>query len=206
LAFFKNLFGGNRAPEPKPERSGFHSGAEFVGAALLIQFFPEDRPLITDAELRKMTAGFDPEFRKTVELWIVFYVTWLLKMLAARQFGEDFARSVMAAVYGRIAANEDRLPGIDAIGEGIKYWFKQMDEGANDAVKNPTVVAGEPLPFFYLMGLRFLARDGSSPFYGNPNPVFNDLDMEVATALAEAQDLSKPRIDYTLEKASAMPR
>jgi hypothetical protein len=67
-------------------------------------------------------------------------------------------------------------------------------------------VAGEPLPFFYLMGIRFLARDDGSPFYGNPSPVFNDLDMDVATALAEAQDLSKSRIDYTLEQASSMPR
>ena len=191
----------------RPESgSGFHSAAEFVGAALLIQFLPEDRPLITDAELRRMTAGFDAKFRKTVELWIVLYVTWLMKVLAAQKFGDEFARSVMAAVYGRIAANEDRVPGIDSIGETIKYWFKQMDEGANDAVKNPTIVAGEPLPFFYLMGLRFLARDSGSPFCGKPNPVFNDLDMDVATALAEAQDLSKPRIDYTLEQASTMPR
>jgi hypothetical protein len=206
LAFFKKLFGGNSAPEPKPERSCFHSGAEFVGAVLLIQFFPEDRPLITDAELRRMTADFDAKFRKTVELWIVLYVTWLMKLLAAQKFGDEFARSVMAAVYGRIAANEDRVPGIDAVGDGIKYWFKEMDEGANDAVKKPTIVAGEPLPFFYLMGIRFLARDTGSPFHGNPNPIFNELDMEVATALAEAQDLSKPRIDYTLEQASTMPR
>jgi hypothetical protein len=202
LAFFKNLFGGKNEPDKSP----FHSGAQYVGAALLIQYFPKDRPLITDDDLRRLTARFDAKLRKSVELWIVLYVTWLLKVLAAHKFGEEFGRDVMAAVYGRIAANEDRVPGIDSIADGIKYWFKEMDDGANDAVKNPTIVAGVTLPFFYLLGIRFLARDTTSPFYGNPKPVFNELDMDLAAALAEAQDLSTPRIEYTLEQASAMPR
>src|SRR6266404_7948111 len=93
---------------------------------------------------------------------------------------------------------------LEAIGEGIKYWFKEMEEGATDEVENPTVLAGQPIPICYLIGLRFLARDSGSPFCSDPNPVFNNLDVDVGTALEEAQNLSKPRIVYTIEKASTM--
>jgi hypothetical protein len=155
MAFFKNLFGGNRSSD----KLTFHSGAQFVGAALLIQYFPEDRPFVTDDELHRLTAGFDPKLRNMVQLWIVLYVT-LLKMLATNKFGDEFGREVMAAVYGRIAANEDRIPGIDAVGDGIKYWFKEMDAGAKDDSKCPTVVGGQTMPLFYLLGIRH-RNDGS---------------------------------------------
>ncbi len=36
--------------------------------------------------------------------------------------------------------------------------------------------------------------------------ILNNLDVDVGTALEEAQNLSKPRIVYTIEKASTMPR
>ncbi len=136
----------------------------------------------------------------------MLWVTWLVKLHAAEKFGDEFARNVMAAVYGRLAANEDRVPEIENVGEGIKYWFKEMEAGAVDEAENPTVVAGHQIPIYYFIGLRFLYRDSGSPFCGNPNPVFNDVDVAVGTALEEAQNLSRPRIEYTMEKASMMPR
>ncbi len=68
--------------------------------------------------------------------------------------------------------------------KGGAYWFKELDDGAQDAFKNPVVIKGETLPLSYLFALRFLARDGSSPFCNNSNPDFNGLDFEVAQALA----------------------
>jgi hypothetical protein len=204
MGLFGNLFA-RKPPTVDADTAIWKSGAQFLGAVLLIQFFAEDRPF-SDDELQGLLKGVNPTLRKSTELWTTFYVTWLFLLLAKAKYGEKFGRDVMSEVYGRIATNEDRLPGIDAIADGIKYWFRELDEGAQDAFKNPTVIGGITLPLDYLFALLFLARDGSSPFSGVSNPEFNDIDMHIADVLEQAKEISRPRIDGFIEKAASLPR
>jgi hypothetical protein len=204
MGVFGNLFG--KEEPASRDKAGFKDGPSFVGGVLLYQFFPGNRPLLTDQKIATLTHEFDPKLRKLVELWLVIYVTWLLRLLAKSKFDEDYARSMMAEVYGRIGTNEDRLPGIADLAQGIKYWFRELDEGVQHAIKNPMKVGGVDLPVVYMLAIRFLARDADSPFRGNPNPDFHDMDISLAGALEQAQNFSKPRIDYTLDAAAKMAR
>jgi hypothetical protein len=117
MAFFGNLF---RRKEPTASSGDtwkdtpWPDGPSFLGAALLLQFIPEDRQVLTDLELANLTAPFAPGMRKLVELWIVVYVTWLMRILVDCKIDDDFSDDMMAAAYGRIATNEDRLPGIES--------------------------------------------------------------------------------------------
>src|SRR3954447_3830448 len=132
MAFFGNLFG---RKEPATRVGEVWVDApSFLGAQLLLQFVPEDRPLLTDQELADLTTPFSTEMRTLAELWIVMYVTWLMRLLVSAKFDEDVSDEMMASVYGRIATNQDRLPGIQSIADGIKYWFKELDEGVRDAI------------------------------------------------------------------------
>jgi hypothetical protein len=123
---------------------------------LLLQFFPEDRPFLTDQELANLTTSFSTGVRKLAELWIVFYVTWLMQLLVNSKLGEDFSDDMMSAVYRRIATDEDRLPGIELIADGIKYWFKELDDGVREAITNPIKVRGEKLAAVHILAMRRL--------------------------------------------------
>jgi hypothetical protein len=198
MAFFGNLF---RRKEPTASSGDtwkdtpWPDGPSFLGAALLLQFIPEDRQVLTDLELANLTAPFAPGMRKLVELWIVVYVTWLMRILVDCKIDDDFSDDMMAAAYGRIATNEDRLPGIESIADGIKYWFKELDDGVRDAITNPRKVGGGKLAAVHRLAIRFLTRDSSSPFHGDENPQFDGVDIELAGALEEAKNISKARID-----------
>ena len=209
MAFFGNLFG---RKEPTASSGGawqdapWEDGPSFLGAALLLQFIPEDRQLLTDHEIASLTTPFSPEMRKLVELWIVMYVTWLMGLLVKSRCGEDFSDDMMAAAYGRIATNEDRLPGIELIADGIKYWFNELDDGVRDAITNPMRAGGGKLAAVHRLAIRFLTRDSSSPFHSGENPQFDGVDIELAGALEEAKNISKPRIDSMIATANKMPR
>jgi hypothetical protein len=209
MTFLGNLFGRKEPTAPSGEvwkDEPSKDGPSFLGAALLLQFFPEDRPFLTDHELARLTTSFSTGVRKLAELWIVVYVTWLMKLLVNCKLDEDFADEVMAAVYARITTDEDRLPGIELIADGIKYWFKELDDGVREAITNPMTVGGEKLAAVHMLAIRFLIRDSSSPFHGDEDPRFDNVDIELAAALEEAKDISKPRIDSMIAMAKAMPR
>jgi hypothetical protein len=219
MAFFGNLFGRKEptAPSGEPWKDGTSEdefsedeaskdGPSVLGAALLLQFFPEDRPFLTDQELASLTTSFSTGVRKLAELWIVFYVTWLMQLLVNSKLGEDFSDDMMTAVYRRIATDEDRLPGIELIADGIKYWFKELDDGVREAITNPVKVRGEKLAAVHVLAMRFLTRDSSSPFHGDEDPQFDNVDIELAAALEEAKNISKPRIDRMIATAKTMPR
>jgi hypothetical protein len=178
----------------------------FLGAALLLQFIPEERGLLTDQELADLTAPFSPEIRKLAALWIVVYVTWLMRLLVNCKFDEDYADRMMAAVYERIATNETRLPGIESIADGIKYWFRELDDGVRDAIKDPMTARGGKLAAVHALAVRFLTRDSSSPFRGAEDPQFDDIDIELAHALEEAKNISKARIDSVIATTKKMPQ
>jgi hypothetical protein len=94
MAFFGNLF---RRKEPTASSGDtwkdtpWPDGPSFLGAALLLQFIPEDRQVLTDLELANLTAPFAPGMRKLVELWIVVYVTWLMRILVDCKIDDDFS-------------------------------------------------------------------------------------------------------------------
>jgi hypothetical protein len=204
MAFFGNLFG---RKEPATRVGEVWVDApSFLGAQLLLQFVPEDRPLLTDQELADLTTPFSTEMRTLAELWIVMYVTWLMRLLVSAKFDEDVSDEMMASVYGRIATNQDRLPGIESIADGIKYWFKELDEGVRDAIRSPMQVAGEELAAVHMLAIGFLTRDSSSPFLGAANLQFSGVDIELAGALEEAKNIAKPRIDELIASAKRMPR
>ena len=212
MALFGNLFGRKEpaAPSGEPWKDGpsedetaedeaAKDGPSVLGGALLLQFFPEDRPFLTDQELASLTTSFSSTgVRKLAELWIVFYVTWLMQLLVNSKLGAEFSDDMMAAVYARITTNEDRLPGIELIADGIKYWFRELDDGVREAITNPIQVRGEKLAAVHMLAMRFLTRDSSSPFHGDENPQFDNVDVELAVALEEAKNISKPRIDHMI--------
>jgi hypothetical protein len=208
MAFFGNLFGRKEPTAPNGEAwkdEPSKDGPSFLGAALLLQFFPEDRPFLTDQELASLTRSFSTGVRKLAELWIVMYVTWLMQLLVNSKLGEDFSDDMMAAVYGRIATDGDRLPGIELIADGIKYWFKELDDGVREAITNPIKVRGEKLAAVHMLAIRFLTRDSSSPFHGDEDAQFDNVDVELAVALEEAKNISKPRIDHMIANTKTTP-
>ena len=72
--------------------------------------------------------------------------------------------------------------------------------------ETPGVINGQRIPFTYPAAMNFIMCDESSPFSKNVTPEFDGFDIAVATALAEVQDASKQRIDYTIKKAESLPR
>jgi len=208
MSFFGKLFG--RKPQnesdPRVDVTVWKTGPAFVGAVLFSQFMRGDRVLVSDKEVQNIVNKTRAAYRDIVELWVDLYVVWLLRLLSSSVYGGEFARNVMAEAYGRIAANEDRLPGIEAVAEGIKYWFKVLDGAAQQAIKNPVKMKGEEVPPVYFIALAFMARDRSSPYANSTSAEFDGWDLEVAVALTEAQDISKARIDKLLQDAGRPPR
>jgi len=204
MAFFGGLFG--RKEPAAASGEAWVDAPSFLGAQMLLQFVPEDRPLLTDQELAGLTAPFSPELRTLAELWIVMYVTWLMRLLVSCKLDEDASDEMMEAVYGRIATNQDRLPGIESIAEGIKYWFKELDDGVRDAIRNPIKLDDKELAPVHILAIGFLTRDSSSPFLGDAKLQFNGADVALAAALEEAKNISKPRIDELITTAKKMPR
>jgi hypothetical protein len=204
MAFFGSLFG--RKEPSVPSGEVWVDAPSFLGARLLMQFVPEDRPLLTDQELASLTTPFSPEMRTLAELWIVMYVTWLMRLLVSSKLDEDVSDEMMASVYGRIATNQDRLPGIESIADGIKYWFRELDDGVRDAIRHPIKIDGEELAAVHMLAIGFLTRDSSSPFLGDANLQFHSVDLELAGALEEAKNIAKPRIDELIANATKMPR
>lgn len=206
MSVFGNLFGKKSSPKLTTNVDGFKSTTEFLGGILLWQFISNDRILCTEESLATAAQHVSPQYRKLVHLWENLYVTWLYRVHVKQKFGDDVSRDMMAAVYGRIATNEDRVPGIESISDGIKYWFKQLDETLEQEMANPSVINGASVPFAYPAAMNFIMRDEASPFSKNATPEFDGFDIAVATALAEVQDASKQRIDHTIEKAESLPR
>jgi len=208
MSFFGKLFG--RKPQnesdPRVDVTVWKTGPAFVGAVLFSQFMRGDRVLVSDKEVQNIVNKTRAAYRDIVELWVDLYVVWLLRLLSSSVYGGEFARNVMAEAYGRIAANEDRLPGIEAVAEGMKYWFKVLDDAAQQAIKNPVKMKGEEVPPVYFIALAFMARDRSSPYANSTSAEFDGWDLEVAVALTEAQDISKARIDKLLQDAGRPPR
>jgi hypothetical protein len=204
MAFLANLFG--RREATASHGGVWKEGPSFLGAALLLQFIPEERALLTDQELADLTTPFSPEMRRLAELWIVVYVTWLMRLLVSCKFDEDYADEMMAAVYERIATNENRLPGIESIADGIRYWFRELDDGVRDAINNPMTAGGGKLAAVHALAIRFLTCDSSSPFQGVENPRFDDVDIELAHALEAAKNISKARIDSMIATTKKMPQ
>jgi hypothetical protein len=204
MSIFGNLFGKKPSPILKTNVDGFQTAAQFLGGILLWQFISGDDPILCNKEsLVTATQHVSPQHRKLVHLWENFYVTWLFRVHVKQKFGDDMSRDMMAAVYGRIATNEDRVPGIESISDGIKYWFKQLDEALAHAMANPQRINGENVPFVYPAALNFIMRDDASPYAKNTAPEFDGFDLAVAQALAEVQDSSKPRIDHAIEEAES---
>jgi hypothetical protein len=206
MSIFGELFGKKPSPKLKSNVDGFKSTAQFLGGILLWQFIGDDRILCTEESLTAAAQNVAPQHRKLVHLWENFYVAWLYRVHVKQKFGDDVSRDMMAAVYGRIATNEDRVPGIESIAEAIKYWFKQLDDALQHEMANPSTIKGERVPFAYPAAMNFIVRDETSPFAKNTTPEFDGFDVAVATALAEVQDASKARIDHTIEKADSLPR
>jgi hypothetical protein len=196
VGIFGSFFG-QKSLQTINQSAPFNGGPELVGGLLLYQFFRGNRPLVTDQELESLCRPFARSARNHVEIWLVTVSAWLLKLLAAARYGEDFGRKVMAAVYGRLAANEDRLPEAASLAQGIKYWFKELDDSVQDAMRNPIVIKGETLPISMHFALRFLARDTSSPF-GQNTSNFDGADFDLAVAIAHVQEMIKPRADHIL--------
>jgi hypothetical protein len=214
MAFFGNLFGRKEPTAPSGEAwkdepaedEPPKDDASVLAAALLLQFFPGDRPFLADQELTSLTTSFSSGMRKLAELWIVFYVTWLMQLLVNSKLGEEFSDEMMTAVYRRIATNEDRLPGIELIADGIKYWFKELDDGVREAITNPIRMRGEKVAAVHMLAMRFLTRDSSSPFHGDKEPQFDAVDIELARALEDAKNISKPRIDRMIATVKIVPQ
>jgi len=160
MSFFGKLFG--RKPQNESDRgvdvTVWKTGPASVGAVLLSQFTRGDRVLVSDKEVQNIVNKTRAAYRDVVELWVDLYVVWLLRLLSSSVYGKDFARNVMAEAYGRIAANEDRLPGVEAVAEGMKYWFKMLDDAAQQAIKNPVKMKGEEVPVVYFIALAFQVR------------------------------------------------
>jgi hypothetical protein len=201
VGIFRRLFGREDVAPQNP----FNSGPELVGGLLLYQFFPDSRPLVTDEELKKLCQGFQANMREHVNIWLIMFSAWLLKVLADAKYGQDFGRALMAAVFGRLAANEDRLPEGASLAEGIKFWFKQFDAAVEEAARNPIVINGEVLPAAMHIALMCLVRDSENP-YASQAPNFEGVDFDVAEAIAYVQDLVKPRAYLILEQAKDLPR
>jgi hypothetical protein len=206
MSIFGNLFGKKPSPKLTSNVDGFKSAAQFLGAILLWQLISNDRILCTEESLTSAAQKILPRHRNLVKVWENFYVTWLFRIHVKQIFGDDVSRDMMAAVYGRVATNEDRIPGIEVISDGIKFWFKQLDDALEQEMDNPGVINGQRVPFAYPAAMNFIMRDDGSPFSKNATPEFDGFDIAVATALAEVQDASKQRIDYTIEKAESLPR
>ncbi|MGO9847001.1 MAG: hypothetical protein ACLPKT_10485 [Methylocella sp.] len=206
MSIFGNLFGKKLSPKLTSNVDGFKSTAQFLGAILLWQLISNDRILCTEESLTSAAQQIPPQHRNLVKVWENFYVTWLFRVHVKQKFGDDVSRDMMAAVYGRIATNEDRVPGIEIISDAIKYWFKLLDDALEHEMANPAVINDQRLPFAYPAAMNFIMRDDSSPFSKNATPEFDGFDIAVATALEEVRDASKARIDYTIEKAESLPR
>jgi hypothetical protein len=208
LGLIKSLFG-RGASASNPERA-FNSGPEFVGAVLLYQFFPESRPLVSDDELETLCRPFIEPMRNHVHLWLITYSAWILKIKADAQYGRDFGRAVMAAVYGRLAANEDRVPQGAGLAEWIKLWFKEFENRFQDADENPMDVERRVVPpvryTLWLVALTFLVRDTGNPYASRGPDHLDGVDDEVAAAFAKVTELAAPRADFTLERAKNRPR
>ncbi len=187
------------------ETSAFHSGPELVGSTLLFQFLSDDGPLVSSNELEGFSAPFDPTMRACVQSWQQLFAAWLLKLLADAKFGPEFGRRAMASAYGRLAANEDRVPEGAGLASSIKYWFNEMDKASQDAAKNPIRVKGELLPISWHFAMLFLIRDTGHP-YAQRAPNFDGIDLDVMAALASVQDAVEPRIDTILQDADRLPR
>jgi hypothetical protein len=204
MIVFGKLF--SKTSSPKLTPNAFKNTAQFLGGILLWQFISDNRILCTEESLVAGTQHVPPRHRTLVNLWENIYVAWLFRGLVKQRFGDEVSRDMMAAVYGRIATNEDRVPGIESIAEALKYWFKQLDDALQHEMTNPTVINGERVPFAYPAAMNFIMCDDSSPFAHSTTPEFDGFDIEVATALAEVQDASKARIDHTIETADSLPR
>jgi hypothetical protein len=207
MSILGNLFGRKARPNVASNLSGFKSSAEFLGAILLWQFVSAgERILCTDESLAKAVQHVPQQHRRLVEIWANFYVTWLLRVHVKQKFGDDVTRDMMAAVYGRIGTNEDRVPGIESIADGFKYWFRQLDDTLEYAMANPQKIKGENVPFVYPAAFNFIMRDATSPYAKNTAPEFEGFDVQVAQALAVVQDDSKQRIDHVIASAEGLPR
>ncbi|MGC2780593.1 MAG: hypothetical protein WA418_33650 [Bradyrhizobium sp.] len=200
----------NRMPQASAElfptlESVFHTGPELVGSLLLSQFVEETGPLVFDADVGLVNAKFPPEMQIPIKAWQQLFATWLLKLLADAKFGEEFGRRVMASVYGRLAANEDRSPQAAELAGFIKYWYRELDKSSQNATKSPVMIQDEVLPVTWHFAMTFLVRDTNHPYAGQ-GPDFGGADLDVMEALAHVQDVVKPRIDAILEHADRLPR
>jgi hypothetical protein len=207
MSIFGNLFGRKAPPNASSNLGGFKSSAEFLGATLLWQFISAgERILCTDESLSKAIQHVPQRHSRLVEIWANFYVTWLLRVHVKQKFGDDVSRDMMAAVYGRIGTNEDRVSGIESIADGFKFWFRQLDDTLEYAMANPQKINGEDVPFVYPAAFNFIMRDVTSPYAKNAAPDFDGFDVQVAQALAVVQDDSKARIDHVIASAKRLPR
>ena len=175
MNMLRRLFRRKQAVQSKPE---------FLAGYIIMQFLPNRRWQIPQADFDNYVKEAGPEFRQLIGYWILIYCAWLFRRAALRQFGETFDKDMIAAIRVRLLKPE--AARVKDMADSLEFWFEKLDKATSEAIHAPTL-KGVPLPTTYFAALLFVILDTDSPWHMHENPPNASL-HRVTMTLAKVHD------------------
>lgn len=191
LSKLKDKLSRKKSPQFRPKGP---PDPKFLGNFLVVQFIDSPRFWLEEAKYREFTWDLPDELKDSTQAWILFYLSWIFKLLISTKYGEDFTNQFVAQAVERFQKAENLEPGLKGLSNTFSFWMNNLDN-SNSHVG--TKFEGMEIPFDYFAALTFLALDESSPYYKKTE--IKGVDFDVAKALASAKEAVVDRIQMAVE-------
>ena len=180
-------------------KQSFQSKPEFLAGYMIMQFLPDRRWQIPQADFDNYVKQAGPEFRQLIGYWILIYCSWLFRLAALRQFGETFDKDMTAAI--RVRLRKPEAARIKDGADSLEFWFEKLDKATSEAIQAPTL-RGVPVPTTYFAAFVFVILDAASPWHMHENPPNASL-HRVTMILARVHDRMIGVMPRIMERVAA---
>ena len=175
LAISPSLANSYQSKNPDPE---------FLGDFMVYNFVTTQFNLKELKTYQKALSNIPESLRSLTEVWTLIYLSWVFSYQVQKSYGEQFKNKMLDA------ANKNWVKVGELSKENMqvfKHWFPILDSVSKESIGK--TIQGKEVPLEVFATWTFLAQDSSSPFFQQANPnIKNNLDFNIALALAEAKD------------------
>lgn len=200
--FFKKLdqlLDSIAAPQPKvpePRNLGDLLVSELLSKT---SFFRIPNQQFNELVKNDYTKELIPAIAILTKAWIIFYLTWVMHMMARAKHGDTFAMIMMQHVYESLDNSPKELTGGDYLSTGIRFWFERLESAA---VNGDEFAKANKIPIELVFANCFLSLDGSSPYFKNAADISKDALFAVCEALCSAKKKAMPFMHQAVERGT----
>ncbi|MDT3776219.1 hypothetical protein PJI16_01425 [Nitrospira sp. MA-1] len=189
LSKLKNKLSRNKSPQFQPKGPPDN---KFLGTFMVVQFIESPRFGLEEAQYKEFTAELPNELKDCTQAWILFYLSWIFKLLISSKYGEVFTRQFVAQAVELFQKAENLQPGLEGLSNTFSFWMSNLDDSTSHVGKK---FEGLEIPLEVFAAWTFLFLDEGSPYYKKTDT--NRIEFEVAKALI----LAKEAVVNRLQKA-----